>query len=90
MQDKCSKCDSEKLFVEIQGNRRGLYCGKCGKWQKWITKQELQILGKYEIEERAKEVLQEIIKSYRYYRTAECDGYTNVLQETAVFEMPKD
>lgn len=90
MQDKCSKCDSEELFVEIQGNRRGLYCGKCGKWQKWITKQELQILGKYEIEERAKEVLQEIIKSYRYYRTAECDGYTNVLQETAVFEMPGD
>lgn len=41
MQDKCSKCDSEELFVEIQGNRRGLYCGKCGKWQKWIT--ELQI-----------------------------------------------
>lgn len=43
MQEKCSKCDSEELFVEIQGNRRGLYCGKCGKWQKWITKQELQI-----------------------------------------------
>ena len=40
MQEKCSKCDSEELFVEIQGNRRGLYCGNCGKWQKWITKQE--------------------------------------------------
>lgn len=47
-------------------------------------------LGHYKTEERAKEVLQEIIKSYRYYRTAECDGYTNVLQETAVFEMPED
>ena len=22
MQEKCSKCDSEELFVEIQGNRR--------------------------------------------------------------------
>ena len=43
MQDKCNKCNSKKLFVEIQGNRRGLYCGECGKWQKWITKQELQI-----------------------------------------------
>lgn len=43
MQEKCSKCNSEKLFVEIQGNRRGLFCGECGKWQKWITKQELQI-----------------------------------------------
>ena len=34
--EKCSKCNNEELFVEIQGNRRGLYCGKCGKWQKWI------------------------------------------------------
>lgn len=43
MTDKCSKCGSNKLFVEIQGQRRGLYCGECGKWQKWITKEELQI-----------------------------------------------
>lgn len=48
------------------------------------------LIGHYTTEERAKEVLQEIIKSYRDYRTAECDGYTNVLQETAVFEMPED
>lgn len=47
-------------------------------------------IGHYATRERAKEVLQEIIKSYRNYRTAECDGYTNVLQETAVFEMPED
>ena len=47
-------------------------------------------LGTYDTEERAKEVLAEIIKSYRDYRTAECDGYTNVLQETAVFNMPEE
>lgn len=47
-------------------------------------------IANYETEKRAKEVLQEIIKSYRHYRTAECDGYTNVLEETAVFEMPKE
>ena len=54
-----------------------------------VDKEEI-IMGAYKTEERAKEVLQEIIKSYRYYRTAECDGYTNVLEETAVFEMPKE
>lgn len=43
MQEKCNKCSSNKLFIEIQGSRRGLYCGECGKWQKWITKEELQI-----------------------------------------------
>ena len=40
---KCSKCNSNKLFVEIEGTRKGLYCGECGMWQKWITKQELQV-----------------------------------------------
>lgn len=47
-------------------------------------------IGHYKTEERAKKVLQEIIQSYRNYRTAECDGYTNVLQETAVYEMPEE
>ena len=56
-----------------------------------LAKEGAEVVVNYNgSEERAKEVLQEIIKSYRYYRTAECDGYTNVLQETAVFEMPKD
>lgn len=47
-------------------------------------------LGEYATEERAKEILQDIIKEYRHYRTAECDGYTNVLEETAVYEMPEE
>ncbi len=47
-------------------------------------------IGAYKTEERAKEVLQKLIQSYREYRTAEIDGYINVLEETAVFEMPKE
>lgn len=43
MSKECKYCKSKKLFIEIQGTRRGLYCGECGKWQKWITKQELQV-----------------------------------------------
>lgn len=43
MLSTCKKCESNKLFVEIQGSRRGLYCGECGTWQKWINKDELQI-----------------------------------------------
>ena len=62
----------------------------CIKAEKSSDNMICAFLGEYKTEERAKEVLQEIIKSYRNYRTAECDGYTNVLQETAVFEMPED
>ena len=43
MNNKCGRCSSDKLFVEISGTRKGLYCGECGMWQKWITKQELQV-----------------------------------------------
>lgn len=39
----CDKCNSSNLFVSIQGTRKGLYCGECGKWQKWINKQEIRI-----------------------------------------------
>lgn len=51
---------------------------------------EYEIIAKYESKEEAKKVLQEIVEAYRDYRTAECDGHTNVLQETAVFEIPAD
>ena len=57
----------------------------------FATKEEINfVLATYETEERAREVLQEIIEAYRAYRTAECDGPTNVLRETAVFEIPKE
>ena len=46
-------------------------------------------IAKYKTEEKAKEVLQKLIQAYREYRTAEVDGYTNVLEETTVFEMPE-
>ena len=59
----------------------------CIKAEKSSDNMICAFLGEYKTEERAKEVLQEIIKAYREYRTAECDGYTDVLQETAVFEM---
>ena len=56
----------------------------------FATNEEINfVLATYETEERAKGVLQEIIKSYREYRTAVVDGYTNVLEETAVYEMPE-
>lgn len=71
-------------FLDIDKSN-GMYIVKCN-----VINENRIYLGEYVTEERAKEVLQEIIKSYRHYRTAECDGYTNVLEETAVFEIPKE
>ncbi len=37
---KCKKCGSDIMFTQIKGNNTGLYCGKCGTWQKWLSKNE--------------------------------------------------
>ncbi len=37
---KCSNCGSDIMFTQIKGNNTGLYCRECGKWQKWLSKNE--------------------------------------------------
>jgi transcription elongation factor Elf1 len=39
----CKYCDSKNLFIKKTGNQTGLYCGNCGKWLKWLGKEELRL-----------------------------------------------
>jgi len=39
---KCSKCGCKKMFTEQHGNNTGLYCSNCGKWVRWLSKDELR------------------------------------------------
>lgn len=41
-QNCCKKCGSISLHTEIKGNNTGLYCNNCGKWQQWLSKDELR------------------------------------------------
>lgn len=34
------KCGSMDFFTEAKGNNIGLYCSMCGKWKKWLSKDE--------------------------------------------------
>ena len=38
----CKKCGCIDLHTEVKGNNTGLYCDKCGVWQKWLNKDELR------------------------------------------------
>ena len=38
----CSKCNSNDVFVERNGDKIGLYCGTCGSLIKWLNKKELR------------------------------------------------
>lgn len=44
---KCTKCNSEDLFIEKSGNNTGLYCSDCGKWITWLNKDEMRLAERW-------------------------------------------
>ena len=47
---KC-KCGCEKFFIQKKGSQTGVYCSKCGKWQKWGNKNYIRLIQHKEEEE---------------------------------------
>lgn len=47
------KCGSMNMFTEKKGNNTGLYCSECGKFQKWMGKNELRA---FEYKQKEKEI----------------------------------
>ena len=41
--DMVCKCGGKEFFTEEHGNQTGLYCSACGKWQKWLKKDEIRL-----------------------------------------------
>jgi len=39
----CSKCNGTYTFIKKNNTQTGLYCSKCGKWIKWLGKEELRL-----------------------------------------------
>ena len=38
--NRICKCGSTHFFTEKHGTQMGLYCSACGKWQKWLFRNE--------------------------------------------------
>lgn len=53
MNYKC-KCGSMDFFTEPQGNNIGLYCSMCGKWKKWLGKDEAFLFQHNQASEKSK------------------------------------
>ena len=39
--EKCNKCGCEEFYTKESGTQTGLYCKKCNKWIKWLSKKEV-------------------------------------------------
>ena len=61
MNYKC-KCGSMDFFTEPQGNNIGLYCSMCGKWKKWLGKDEALAFQHNQAGKKQKQLEKRIIK----------------------------
>lgn len=48
---ECSKCGSNDVYIEDKGSQVALRCVDCGRWIKWLGKDERRLVERY-IEER--------------------------------------
>ncbi len=55
MEFKCNKCGSSNYTTEKHGNNTGLYCSDCGKWHKWLNKDEVRVYSESNTTEESKE-----------------------------------
>jgi len=39
----CSKCNGTSTFIKKNNTQTGLYCSDCGKWIKWLGKEEIRL-----------------------------------------------
>lgn len=39
--DSCKYCKCTNMVLKECGPHYGLYCKKCGKWQQWVKKSDL-------------------------------------------------
>lgn len=44
---ECHKCKSKDVFLKASGPNTGLYCGDCGAWLKWVTKEEKRLVERF-------------------------------------------
>lgn len=68
---KCEKCGSTDVFIECNENHRGLYCGDCGKWIKWLNKDEERLALRQIINQQTKNKNEESIRADERARTIE-------------------
>lgn len=68
--DMICKCGGKEFFTEKHGNQTGLYCSACGKWQKWLGKDE--DVGVRKMKKRKFRAM--TISEHCTYRKTGCNG----------------
>ena len=72
------KCGSMDFFTEPKGNNIGLYCSMCGKWKKWLGKDEVFLFERNKETKKNKNIKEKEIKITR-------DNYVDLIKIAEMF-----
>ena len=81
----CKKCGSNLMFIETKGNNTGLYCGDCGLWQKWLSKDELRAFD-YSLKENKSNIEGFQCGICKHYETRECNFCQRNYEDLFVYD----
>ena len=45
---RCKNCGGEKFFFHSVNMHMGIYCSECGRWYKWVDRDERNLMYKKE------------------------------------------
>lgn len=74
MESICTKCGSKDFHLEIKGNNTGLYCNKCGKWIKWLSKDEVRAFEVTENKNVSNDFIKEELERFVDYLNKSIDN----------------
>lgn len=43
----CKKCGSADVFIKERSPHKGLYCGDCGAFIQWLSKEDLRLVERF-------------------------------------------
>lgn len=59
MKNFCTKCGSCEMYIQENGTQTGLYCSNCGKWIKWLGKEEKRLAERHIVKRKCRSIPQE-------------------------------
>ena len=84
------KCGSVDFFTEPKGNNIGLYCSMCGKWKKWLGKDEAFLFEHNKTVKKQKQLEKRIIKVTATYTLDDKNIILPITPKETVKKMVKE
>lgn len=87
MNYECNKCGSIDFFTEPRGCNIGLFCSMCGKWKKWLGKDETLAFQHNQASKKQKELTTRKIKVTVTYDLEDKDIISPITPKETVKDM---